>query len=421
MMEDRDVSIQVQSAVNACTQGLEGRPSLRSRILQQAKGEPPVKRKFTAAMALAIALILVSTTALAASILKPGLLSWLFRGEEAPQETVQLVQQNKNTRQTAYAALTLNETLFDGETLSVGFTLQNPTDEPLIYTVHHAKLNGAPLIFGSAQPPYSNAAGQALGGAVDGMPLPLEDTFFVSFIATADPTDSLQDALWGEDIAHSAQKYPLEAIGDATLSVRVDVFRPLTEYTPVSLPEYISGQYDIVTDKLPVFAEEGLLNMNALPHPAKHKKVESLEFSFPITLQEPRITTASAAPGEYRHDLYTLTLEQFSLKATGGKLAGSIANPSDAPFLSEQSFLAIFPEEVFEQALAAKDHSLGLRLASFSSGMSTAPDHKPAEFHFDAAFRSHAGPLPKGVYLVWLDDTQTYWDTALYLPLNPLP
>ncbi len=74
---------------------------------------------------------------------------------------------------------------------------------------------------------------------------------------------------------------------------------------------------------------------------------------------------------------------------------------------------------MYEQALTTQDHSLSLHLASYSSGMSTTPDLQPSDFHFSVDFRSNAGELPRGVYLVWLDDHQTYWDSALYIPLLP--
>lgn len=74
---------------------------------------------------------------------------------------------------------------------------------------------------------------------------------------------------------------------------------------------------------------------------------------------------------------------------------------------------------MFEQALETQDHALSLGLASYSSGMSTMPDLQPTNFHFSVDFRPNAGELPRGVYLVWLDEQQTYWDSALYLPLTP--
>lgn len=416
--DDAHIRNQVRDAINDCTRGIENAPSLRHRVLEQAKGDAPMKKKFTAAMALALALLLLTTSALAATALKNGVLNWLFRGEEAPEEMLSMVQQNGNVHKTEHAALTLRETLFDGKELSVHFTLQNPTEKPLVYTVHHARLNDVPLISGTAQLPYGNYTGQALGGQVDGCALPMEDTFFVSFMATSDATEEWE----GDDPEtykfHSIHKYPLQPLENATLSVRVDVFEPLAEYTAVSQTEYASGEYDIVSDKLPILADEGLVDMASLPSPSRLKKIESLEFSFPITMKETKITTLSAAPGAYTNDQYTLHLDHFTLTPTGGLLEGHITDLTPAPaFVSSESFLSVFPEDVFEQALETKDHALSLHLASYSSGMSTSPDLQPTDFHFSVDFRSNAGELPRGVYLVWLDNTQTYWDSAIYIPL----
>lgn len=418
MQDDKMIQEKVRSAINDCTKPIDSSPSLCFRVLQQAKGEPPVKKKISAALALSVALLLIAMSALAATIVKPDLLDWLFRGEEAPAEMQSLVQQINHTKETEKAALTLTQTLFDGETLTVGFTLKNPTGNPLVYTVHHAKLNGMPLLAGTAQLPYGNYTGQALGGQVEGTALPTEDAFFVSFIATSDTTEEWKSEVSESSMFHSVAKYPLQPLDAATLSVQVDVFEPLAEYIPVSLTEYNAGKYDIVTDRLPILADEGLLNMASLPRPSRLKKIEAVEFSFPIVMKETKITTVSAAPGEYKNDLYTLHLDHFALTPTGGLLEGHITDLSPA-FVSSESFLSVFPEDVFEQALETKDHSLSLHLASYSSGMSTTPDLQPVDFHFSVDFRPNAGELPRGVYLVWLDDEQTYWDTALYLPLLP--
>ncbi len=416
-MRDEQIMEKVRASVNQCTKALDASPSLRSRILEQAKGAPPVKKKFSAALALALVLMLLSTSALAAAIFRPDILSWLFPGKEAPEETVKLVQHNEDTQKSQNAALTLNQTLFDGKELSVSFTLQNPTGQPLVYTVHHARLNGMPLLAGTAQLPYDHYTGQALGGQVNGTALQTEDTFFVSFIGTSDTVEESENNASEKSMLPSIARSPLQPSDEATLTVRVDVFEPLAEYISVSQAEYDAGEYAIVTDKLPILADKGLLNMASLPQPSKLKKIESLVFSFPVEMKETKITTVSAAPGEYHNSLYTLRLDHFSLTHTGGEMKGSLLPPAPA-FLTEQSFLSVFPEDVFEQARTANDHTLALRMASFSSGMSTTPDLTPTDFHFDADFRSHAGALPKGVYLVWLDDEQTYWDTALYIPLH---
>lgn len=329
MKNDLEIREAVRAAIDDCTRSIDEAPSLRLRVLQKAKGEPPVKKKFTAAMALAIALILLTSSALAATLIKPDILSWLFRGEEAPEEMLTLVQPNGITRQTENAALTLNETFFDGEKLTVSLTLLNPTDEPLVYTIHHAKLNDKALVFETAQLPYGNSVGQALGGEVNGTPIPRETTFFVTFNGTDDPDDGLTPFV---------QKKPLQSMAEATISIRVDVFRPLAEYTPVSEIEFYSGKYDIITDLVPLYPETAWVNMNALLHPAKLKIVDHLDFSFPISLNEPKMTTVSAVPGEYKNDLYTLSLDSFTLKSSAEKWkAASPTFPIPCPSLQSKA------------------------------------------------------------------------------------
>ena len=413
MTDDRQIMEQVRQAVDDCTRAVDSAPSLLAPILQKAKGDPPMKKKMSAALALACALILIAASALAVTALKPDVLHWLFPGQDAPEEIQQLVQQNNNIQQSENAALTLTETLFDGEKLTVSFILKNPSGKPLVYTVGNARLDDQPLLYETAQSPYGYQARQALGGQVNGTSLPTEKAFFVTWNGTGSPSDN------GQDLAPSFKKSPLKPTENAVLTLSVTVYEPLAAYIPVSEAEFRSGKYDMVSNLLPLYAEEAQLNMHSLPDSSQLKMVETLEFSFPIVMQETKITAVSAAPGDYANDLYTLHLDLFTLSHTGGKMEVSFFSPVPA-FLTETSFLSVFPEDVFEQALAAKDHSLSLRLASSSCGSSIDPEtDQISHFQFDADFRSNAGELPRGVYLVWLDDEQTHWHTALYIPLTP--
>ena len=413
MTDDRQIMEQVRQAVDDCTRAVDAAPSLLAPILQKAKGEPPVKKRMSATLALACALILIAASALAVTALQPDVLHWLFPNQNAPEEAAQLVQQHHDTRQTKNASLTLNESLFDGKTLAVGFTLKNPTGKPLVYAIGNARLNDQPLLYEMAQSPYGGQARQALGGQADGTALPLEKTFFVTFNGTGGPSDN------GPGFAPSLLKNPLQPSENAVLTLPVTVYEPLAEYMPVSLEEFRSGKYDMVSDKLLLYAAEAQLHINSLPGSSKLKIVDTLEFSFPIVMQEPKLPTVCAAPGEYGNDLYTFHLDHFTLTHTGGKIAGHITAPVP-DFICDRSALDFIPEDVFEQALKAKDLSASLRMASFSSGCSMDPENDQlSHYWFEADFRSYAGTLPKGVYMVWWDDTQTYWDTALYIPLTP--
>ena len=55
--EDARIQNQVRTAIDDCTRGIENAPSLRHRVLEQAKGAPPVKKKFSAALALVTSVI----------------------------------------------------------------------------------------------------------------------------------------------------------------------------------------------------------------------------------------------------------------------------------------------------------------------------------------------------------------------------
>ena len=417
MTNDREIMQQVRSAIDDCTRGIDQAPSLRYQILKQAKGEPPVKKKISVALALAMVMMLLVSGAVAATLLNSDVLSWLFRNDdiEPPQEILNLLEQPNQHQLTELTDLTLNETLFDGRKLSVSLTLQNPTDGLLIYTIGQAKMNGETLVAESALLPYGDGYGQALGGEVNGQAIPSEARVVATFIGTAGPQGS-------------AAPLPLQAADSAELSIQVDVYRAHASLAYLADGETLTGSTFLSQNTLAVEQETNLLQLCELlatPDASLLEKVESHTFTFPIRMGQATLTTVSAAPGVYENGLFSLEMQEFTLSSTSGQMKGRITVSSPAQVKDalpeDLSFFYVFPEDAFEEAREHNDFTQALRLVTPSgSGWIDLDSDQPATYDVEASFGSTPGALPSGVYLVWMTDNNGTldWDTAMYVPMQ---
>ncbi len=416
MKNDREIMQQVRSAIDDCTRSIHKAPSLRYQILKQAKGEPPVKKKISAALALAMVLTLLVSGALAATLLHSDVLDWLFRTDESqpPQEIVDLLNQPQHSQETDFISLTLNETLFDGRKLSLGFNLENPGNELLVYTIGNAELNGQPLHAESTLLPYGNSYGQALGGKVNS-----QAKVIATFVGVSAPAQAN---------AAPATPAPLQAADEAQLAITVNVYRPHVQLVYLAEDEYLGESTFLAPGVLAMERETNLLQLKELlaaPDPHVLELVDSHEFTFPIKMNRTAITTVSAAPGMYENRLFSLTVEEFTLSASSGLLEGHIAVPSLATVKDalpeDLSFFYAFPEEVFELARETNDFTLALNNITQSGTGSIDPEtHQPACYEVKASFGATAGTLPHGVYLVWMTGNlgSLDWDTAMYIPMQ---
>ncbi len=420
MMNDREIREKVQSAINDCTRGIDEAPSLRSRLLMQAKGETPVKRKLTTAIALALAMLLLITGAVAATLLHTDMLGWLFRSDNdaVPDEVAQLVTAPGLSHSTELLDVTLTETLFDGNYLSVGLTVENPTDDLLIYTVDHAELNGMPLVYETALFPYGTI-GQVLGGELEGMPLRTQTHVFATY------TGLLADSAAERKAPPLSTTLPLPTAEDATFSIRVEVYRPRCKPIYLAPGENLNTSL-LAPNTLAVERESDLVQLaQAASDPSVLEKVASVEAVFPIQMKAPALSEVSAQPGVYANDLFALEVEHFSLKNTNGQLTGSIVIPEPeaaAEKLPQDfTFFYAFPEEVYEQVKGGNsiEQSLGIRTTNGGSRYKAESDLLSG-FWLEASFGATAGPLPRGVYLVWMTGNNGVldWDTAIHVPLR---
>lgn len=421
MKNDREIMQQVRSAIDDCTRGIHEAPSLRYQILKQAKGEPPVKKKISAALALAMVMILLVSGAFAATLFNSDVLSWLFGNDDIDpsQEVLDLLDQPNQHQLTDYIDLTLTETLFDGRKLSVSFTLQNPTDELLIYTIGDARLNGEDLFAESALLPFAEGYGQALSGEVDGQAISSTARVVATFAGASAPQ---------EEHMVAATPAPLHSADPAELSAQVDVYRAHAPLAYLAAGETLTESTFLGQGTLAIEQESNLLQLRELlahPDATLLEKVETKTFTFPICMGKANLTTVSALPGVYWNDLFSLEMQEFTLSATSGQLKGRITIPSPVKVKdtlpADLSFFYAFPEETFEQAREHDDFMMSLPIRTQSGAGAIDPESDQlATFDIDASFGATHGTLPRGVYLVWMTDNlgKLDWNTSLYVPMQ---
>ena len=81
MTDERKMTTDIRAAIDACTRGVDEAPTLRYRVLQQAKGEEPMAKKISFTLVFAIVLVILTATAVATTLL------WRDAGEKvAPLE-----------------------------------------------------------------------------------------------------------------------------------------------------------------------------------------------------------------------------------------------------------------------------------------------------------------------------------------------
>lgn len=115
-----DEQKKVQCAINHSLSGLQEDPWLAAKILAAAKGEEPVKKKLSAAMVLAVALICVTLSgAIAAALNAWGIISFASRHSDTfvPENAALSITQEHLAAETAHAVCTVCESCYDGKTL----------------------------------------------------------------------------------------------------------------------------------------------------------------------------------------------------------------------------------------------------------------------------------------------------------------
>lgn len=172
----------VQEAVDHRLSGLAENPWLARQIITGRKGEPPrMRRKLSVSLIVVLVLLLLTLSA-ALALTRSPLLERLFAPEEAvPQEVIDQIIAPEESAVSPLGVLSVDELLYDGSHLHVMWTVSNPTDETLLYTMEGFMLNGQALRMeqSNAFARGAGSAGYVLGGGIVSAALPSSVTSYL--------------------------------------------------------------------------------------------------------------------------------------------------------------------------------------------------------------------------------------------------
>lgn len=172
-MREEELKTRLQAAVDNRLSALEGDPWLARRIMTEAKGEQPVvKKKLTVSLALVLALMLLTLSA-AVALVQSNIAGMLFGAQEnAPQTVLESIHTPQVTAGGKAGTLTLDEWLYDGSALHTSFTIANPGEEALLYTLEGIWLGDEHLTYDRINTEGAGDSGFLLGGQVNGAAMP---------------------------------------------------------------------------------------------------------------------------------------------------------------------------------------------------------------------------------------------------------
>lgn len=172
-MRDDELRSRLTTAVDQRLSGLEGDPFLARRIIRAEEGEKPiVKKKLSVSLVLAMAAMLL-TLSVGVALVTSNIAEHLYGEQEnAPQELLQKIHTPQETTASALGEMTLDEWLWDGRALHTAFTMRNPTQDTLLYTLEGIWVNGQQVSYNRISTEGAGDSGYLLGGAVDGVQLP---------------------------------------------------------------------------------------------------------------------------------------------------------------------------------------------------------------------------------------------------------
>ena len=172
----------VQEAVDHRLSGLAENPWLARQIIASMKGEQPrMKRKLSVSLIVVLVLMLLTLSA-ALALTRSPLLERLFAPEETvPRDVLDQVVAPEESAVSPLGVLSVDELLYDGSHLHVMWTVSNPTDETLLYTMEGFMLNGQALRMeqSNAFARGAGSAGYVLGGGIVSTALPSSVTSYL--------------------------------------------------------------------------------------------------------------------------------------------------------------------------------------------------------------------------------------------------
>ena len=153
ILTDREIRQRFHRAVDATLSGLEGDPLLARRVIHQARQrEPERRKKLSVGLLIALAMALVSVTAVAAGLW--GVLDFMrLHGKTVLEEAADSVQTGipQQGGHTAWADFTLREAVCDGRVAYMVLDV-TPTDEHTLLIFEDMRLEDSAWLLSSEYP-----------------------------------------------------------------------------------------------------------------------------------------------------------------------------------------------------------------------------------------------------------------------------
>ena len=146
MKNDREIMNSIRAAIDDCTRGIEEMPSLQYRIARKAKGEEPMAKKISGALALAIVLFIMLASVAFAVTNGFGILYYHPEQSENKAYTDKILSLNQ-TWEGEYLSATIHEAVFDGMKMSFTMSIVPRDETDPIYVIPRirATANGKAL------------------------------------------------------------------------------------------------------------------------------------------------------------------------------------------------------------------------------------------------------------------------------------
>lgn len=335
-MKERELRDALRKAADEC-QLSEYR---KRQIIAHMKGEEPVKKKLTVSVILVMVITLL-TLSVAVALMHSTIVEQLFGSlEYAPEEVTKRIQTPQVKKETALGVVSLDEWFYDGQALHTAFSIVNPTEESLFYTLDGIDLNGQHVSYNRLRTDGAGDSGFLIGGAVAGAAMPASVSLY-----------NQGDALYTYD---ENEKYtgtvPIPE-GLSSLEISIAVWKPIN---PVELIDY--NQYEGINtsetkDHLTVdskgFSQLWLFRPKAYNlavggnqsaaqiYQAAYQKLGWMELVDTITvetsllLNKEQAVRAIPESVEFNQGSFHLVLDQFDFSHAGGALSVRFYGASD--------------------------------------------------------------------------------------------
>lgn len=343
-MRENDLKATLTGAVERRLSTVKGDPYLAQRIIRQEKGAQPImKKKLSVSLAVTLILTLL-TLSVAAALVNSNILHYLYTaGDESqiPQETLALLHTPEITVEGSHGTLTLNEWLYDGTCLYTTFTMANPTDETLMYTLDGVWLNDQRLVTFMSAMEGAASDGRVLGGTVDGTALPQSASTLQQY---------QQVYLYDESGAYQGMESMPE--GEAVLKISLAVWKPMNAVELVDYNRYEG--YDVTETKDHLTVDKNGLSDLSMFRPESARRmtyanqlssevyadvykelnwaqvVDTIILETTINLNRDAIAYAMPKETVYQQQDLTLTITGFNLSYGGGEMTFDLQGDADA-------------------------------------------------------------------------------------------